>query len=54
MELRSGKMVHPTLRKIAHKMYQSTLEAFPNLKLYADLDQDDWDFRRGLADITIK
>lgn len=54
MELRSGKMVHPTLRKIAHKMYKSTSEAFPNLKLYADLDKDDWDFRRGLADITIK
>jgi thymidylate synthase ThyX len=54
MELRSGKMVHPTLRKIAHKMYQSTSEAFPDLKLYADLDQDDWDFRRGLADITMK
>ena len=54
MELRSGKMVHPTLRKIAHKMYESVSKTFPNLKLYADLDQDDWDVRRGLADITTK
>lgn len=54
MELRSGRMVHPTLRQVAHQMYQAIKTMFPNLKLHADLDQDDWDIRRGLADITAK
>ncbi len=53
-ELRSNKTVHPSLRNIAHKMYAALSEKFPNLKLYADLDLDDWDVRRGLADITAK
>ncbi len=54
VELRSGRMVHPTLRQAAHKMYHAVLEMFPNLKLHCDLDKDDWDIRRGLADITSK
>lgn len=54
IELRSGRMVHPTLRQVAHKMHKAVLEMFPNLKLYSDLDKDDWDVRRGLADITAK
>jgi len=54
IELRSGRMVHPTLRQVAHKMHKSVLEMFPNLKLHSDLDKDDWDVRRGLADITAK
>ncbi|MFZ4632265.1 MAG: FAD-dependent thymidylate synthase [Patescibacteria group bacterium] len=54
IELRSGRMVHPTLRQAAHKMHKSVLEKFPNLKLHSDLDKDDWDIRRGLADITSK
>lgn len=53
-ELRSNKTVHPSLRSVAHKMYGALSEKFPNLKLYADLDLDDWDVRRGLADITAK
>jgi thymidylate synthase ThyX len=53
-ELRSNKTVHPSLRSVAHKMYAALSEKFPNLKLYADLDLDDWDVRRGLADITAK
>ncbi len=53
-ELRSNKTVHPSLRNIAHKMYHAISEAFPNLKLHADLDMDDWDIRRGLADIIKK
>lgn len=53
-ELRSNKTVHPTLRAVAHKMRAGLLGMFPNLKLYADLDLDDWDVRRGLADITQK
>lgn len=53
-ELRSGKMVHPTLRKIAHKMHNVLKKEFPNLALHSDLDLDDWDIRRGLQDITKK
>lgn len=51
VELRSGKPVHPTLRKVAHKMREALLEKFPKLVLHCDLDMDDWDVRRGLQDI---
>lgn len=54
IELRSGRAVHPTLRKVAHKMAKAMALAFPDFKLYCDLDPDDWDIRRGLSDITIK
>jgi len=54
IELRAGRMVHPTLRQVAHKMHYAVKEIFPDLKLYSDLDKDDWDVRRGLADITTK
>jgi len=53
-ELRSGKAVHPTLRKISHKMRASMMRMFPELKLYCDMDLDDWDIRRGLQDIKEK
>lgn len=52
MELRSGKPVHPTLRKVAHQMNGAMNEFFPSLPLYSDLDPDDWDVRRGEQDIT--
>jgi len=54
IELRSGKPVHPTLRKIAHKMHYALLEKFPNLVLHSDLEKSDWDIRRGLQSITEK
>jgi len=53
-ELRSGRPVHPTLRKIAHKMHYALIEKFPFLRLLSDLELDDWDVRRGLQDITEK
>ncbi|OGF19298.1 hypothetical protein A3I35_01815 [Candidatus Falkowbacteria bacterium RIFCSPLOWO2_02_FULL_45_15] len=53
-ELRSGVPVHPTLRRIAHKMHQALLEIDPELKLLTDLNPDDWDVRRGTQDITQK
>jgi deoxycytidylate deaminase/thymidylate synthase ThyX len=53
-ELRSGKAVHPTLRQIAHQMCDTLTDNFPQLKLHADLEKDDWDARRGLQDITVK
>jgi len=54
MELRSGKLVHATLRVVAHEMYRALKKKFPSLTLHADLDLDDWDIRRGLQDIKEK
>lgn len=54
VELRSGKMVHPTLRLIAHQMCDALKDKFPNLTLYADKSPSDWDIRRGLQDIKKK
>ncbi len=54
IELRSGRLVHPTLRKVAHQMHKALIGQVPNLKLYSDLSLDDWDARRGLADIVKK
>ncbi len=54
IELRSNRTVHPTLRTIAHKLHRAVLELFPQLKLYSDLELDDWDVRRGTHDIIKK
>lgn len=54
MELRSGKLVHPTLRGVAHKMHKAMRKMFPKLVLHTDLDLDDWDIRRGMQDIREK
>lgn len=53
-ELRSGKMVHPTLRKIALKMREALLGAFPKLILHCDLEATGWDISRGSQDIIAK
>lgn len=53
-ELRSGKMVHPTLRRIAHLMVASLRKMFPILVVHADINADDWDVRRGLQTIKEK
>jgi len=53
-ELRSGKLVHPTLRNIALKMRESLLSFFPKIILNCDLDQSIWDISRGFQDITKK
>lgn len=54
IELRSGKLVHPTLRVIAHAMHHAVQKMLPSVKLHSDLDLDDWDVRRGLQDIVKK
>jgi len=54
IELRSGKTVHPTLRKVAHKMHHHMVSAFPKLHLHSDLDPSDRDVRRGKQDIMEK
>lgn len=53
-ELRSGKLVHPTLRKIAHKMHAAIMEIYPQMHMFSDLEADEWDIRRGEQDITQK
>jgi len=54
IELRSGKMVHPTLRKVAHKMADKVAKMLPEVKLHVDRSVDDWDVRRGLQTINEK
>ena len=54
MELRNGRAVHPSLRKLARNMSDAVSEKFPNLIMHIDTNPDDWDVRRGLQDITIK
>lgn len=54
MELRSGRLVHPTLRVVALKMNKAIKKLFPDLKLHADESLDDWDIRRGGQDIVEK
>lgn len=54
MELRSGKSIHPTLRKKIHKMIEAFKLRFPNILLHVDLDPSDWDIRRGTQTITEK
>jgi len=54
IELRSGKLVHPTLRKVAHLMHTALKSEFPDLTLHSDLDPSDWDVRRGSQDIVAR
>lgn len=51
-ELRSGAMVHPTLRKIAHCMDAILTSQYPTMRLYTDRSIDVWDIRRGMQDIV--
>lgn len=54
MELRSGKMIHPTLRTVVHSMIRQFSERYPEIPLHVDMDPDDWDVRRGAQTITEK
>jgi hypothetical protein len=54
MELRSGKTVHPTLRKQVHAMVRAFQRDYPDIVLHVDMDPDDWDVRRGDQTITEK
>jgi thymidylate synthase ThyX len=54
MELRSGKMIHPTLRKVIHRLVKHFQEQFPTVPLHVDMDVDDWDVRRGTQTILAK
>ena len=52
VELRSGNAVHPTLRRVAHRMHDALKEKFPFLKLHCDLEPSKWDIARGRQDIV--
>jgi len=53
-ELRAGKPVHPSLRKVAHQMHHALVREFPALAMHSDLEKSDWDIKRGLQDIVEK
>ncbi len=53
-ELRSGKTVHPTLRKVAHKMDAAIRKSFPFVKMWSDLEADEFSAKRGNDDISEK
>jgi len=54
VELRSGKTVHPSLRKVVHEEIRRFQEEFPNVPLHVDMDPDSWTVRRGKQTIEEK
>jgi len=53
IELRSTRFVHPTLRKIAHQMW-NILKEKHNIKLFLDESWIEFDSKRWEQDIVIK
>jgi hypothetical protein len=54
LELRSGKHVHPSLRRVIHSMVKKFQHEYPDVALHVDMDPDDWSVRRGEQTITEK
>lgn len=56
IELRSGISVHPTLRVVAQDMAKLVTQALGSLapKLYVDLSEDRFNYKRGTQDIVEK
>lgn len=54
LELRSGKTVHPSLRRVIHTEIKRFRNIFPDVALYVDEDPDSWTVRRGKQTITEK
>jgi hypothetical protein len=52
LEIRSGKTVHPTLRRAVHNMVRQFEKKHPLVKLHVDRDSYDWTVRRGTQTIT--
>lgn len=52
MELRSGKMIHPTLRRAVQAMIDDFRRAHPSVRLHVDESPSDWDVRRGRQTIV--
>ncbi|MCL2469428.1 MAG: FAD-dependent thymidylate synthase [Alphaproteobacteria bacterium] len=53
-ELRSGKTVHGSLRRVAHEMLQVLADDIPQIALYGDVDEQDWTAKRGEQTIEEK
>lgn len=51
LELRSGKTIHPTLRRFVLRTVAEFRQEFP-VPIHADMDPDDWTVRRGGQTIT--
>lgn len=54
LELRSGKTVHPSLRRVVLREIEAFRKGFPDVALYVDEDPDSWTVRRGKQTITEK
>jgi thymidylate synthase ThyX len=54
LELRSSKMVHPTLRRVVQRMADTFKKELPMVVLHDDQDEDDWSVRRGTQTIVEK
>lgn len=54
LEQRSGKTIHPTLRKIVLSLAQNFRTELPMVPIHVDEDPDDWSVRRGDQTITEK
>jgi len=54
MELRTAKTVHPTLRRRVQQEVAHFRSVHPEVVIHADMDQDDWDVRRGTQTILAR
>lgn len=54
VELRTPQTVHPTVRRIAQFWAKDLMQMFPNMKLYANMDADMFDIKRGSQTIVEK
>lgn len=53
-ELRSGQLVHPTLRPIAQNMGEWLKKNVPGIAMHHDMSPDQWTIKRGTQDIQKK
>ena len=54
IELRSGKTIHPSLRRVIHEEISAFRGMFPDVPIYVDEDPDSWTVRRGKQTIEEK
>lgn len=54
VELRSDTTVHPTIRPLMHQIHHALQTALPSVTLYTNLNESDWDIRRGTQTIEKK
>jgi len=52
VELRSGKTVHPSLRRVVLEEIRRFQQQFPTVTLHVDTDPDSWTVRRGKQTIV--